>query len=204
MAGSNADGMRLHFCQPERSGAVTMRSQLNGVLLLVGSGLLLTTVVACQRPGQSTASNTSAAEAARNSAKTTEDQANFTPASDNFPAEPKHQVVARYFHRTERCPTCVKISGLIEESVQSGFGDHLKSGKVKLQMVDYQDARNQELTATYKISDPMLVIMNVHEGKVTEWKLAPKIWALFMKKDAFLKYVQDEMHAYLEEEPAPR
>lgn len=182
---------------------MTMCSQVNGVLLLVGwGGLLLTTVVACQRAGQSTASNTSAAEAPRNSDKTAEDQAKFTPASDAFPAEPKHQVVARYFHRTERCPTCVKISGLIEESVQSGFVDDLKSGTVKLQMVDYQDARNQEVTATYKISDPMLVIMNVREGKVTEWKLAPKVWALFMKKDAFLKYVQDEMHAYLEEKPA--
>lgn len=181
---------------------MSMRSRVIGVLLLVGCGWLLTAVVACQRSGQSTTSNTSAAEAPRNSEKTAKDQSAFTPASDAFPAEPKHQVVVRYFHRTERCPTCVKISGLIEESVQSGFADDLKSGKVKLQMVDYQNATNQEVTATYKISDPMLVIMNVHEGKVTEWKLAPKVWALFMKKDAFHKYVQDEMHAYLEEKPA--
>lgn len=180
---------------------MTKRFQVKSVLLLACVGLLLSTVVACQKSGQPGASNT-AAETPRNAGKTSEGQANFTPASDAFPAEPKHQVVARYFHRTERCPTCVKISGLIEESVQSGFADDLKSGKVKLQMVDYQAARNQEVTQTYKISDPMLVIMNVHGGKVTEWKLAPKVWALFLKKDAFTKYVQDEMHAYLHEKPA--
>jgi thiol-disulfide isomerase/thioredoxin len=140
-------------------------------------GLLLSTVVACQRAPQQ-------------------------GVSDAFSAEPQHQVVARYFHRTQRCPTCQKISALIEEAVQAGFADDLKSGKVKLQMVDYQDARNREVTETYKISDPMLVILDVHDGKVAEWKLAPKVWALFIKKDAFTKYVQDEMHAYLDGKPA--
>lgn len=81
--------------------------------------------------------------------------------------------------------------------MQAGFADDLKSGKVKLQMVDYQDARNQEVTTTCKISHPMLVILDVRDGKVASWKSAPKVWALFMKKGEFLNYVQNEMHAYL-------
>lgn len=156
---------------------MAIRPQIPTALLLACLGLLLGTVAACRRASQ-------------------------PGVSDAFPAEPKHQVVARYFHRTQRCPTCQKISALIEEAVQAGFADDLKSGKVKLQMVDYQDARNQEVTATYKISDPMLVILDVRDGKVVEWKSAPKVWALFLKKDVFTKYVQDEMHAHLDAKPA--
>jgi len=161
----------------KRDKTMPIRLAMPKPLSLACLGLLLCTLVACHQPPQS-------------------------GVSDVFPAEPQHQVVARYFHRTKRCPTCQKISALIEEAVQAGFTDDLKSGKVKLQMVDYQDPRNQEVTATYKISDPMLVILNVRDGKVTKWKSAPKVWALFLKKDAFMKYVQDEMHTYLDENPA--
>jgi len=158
---------------------MTIRFQIPAALLLACVGLLLCTVAACQQTSQPV-------------------------VSDAFTAEPQHQVVARYFHRTQRCPTCQKISALIEEAVQAGFADDLKSGKVKLQMVDYQDAKNREVTTTYKISDPMLVILDVRDGKVAEWKLAPKVWALFLKKEDFTKYVQDEMHAYLDGKPATK
>ena len=30
------------------------------------------------------------------------------------------------------------------------------------------------------------------------WKPAPKVWSLVGKKDAFVKYVQDEVRGYLE------
>lgn len=156
---------------------MAIRFHIPSASLLACIGLLLCTVVACQRAQQPI-------------------------VSDAFSAEPEHRVVARYFHRTQRCPTCQKISALIEEAVQASFADDLKSGKVKLQMVDYQNAGNREVTETYRISDPMLVILDVRDGKVAQWKSAPKVWALFAKKDAFLKYVQDEMHAYLKEIPA--
>ena len=36
-------------------------------------------------------------------------------AEDTPAASPSHQVVACYFHRTVRCPTCKKISAYIEQ-----------------------------------------------------------------------------------------
>ncbi len=65
-------------------------------------------------------------------------------------------------------------------------------------MVDFQDAKNQKLTQAYKISGPTLVIMDVHNGEVTAWKPAPKVWSLVGKKNDFFKYVQGEMQVYLE------
>ena len=39
--------------------------------------------------------------------------------------------------------------------------------------------------------------MDVNGEKVTAWKPAPKVWSLVADKDAFFKYVQNEVRAYL-------
>jgi hypothetical protein len=114
-------------------------------------------------------------------------------------AAPEHQVIACYFHRTVRCPTCKKISAYIEESIQTGFASQLKDGNVKFMLVDFQDAKNKKAVDAYKITGPTLVIMDVHKGDVTSWKPAPKVWSLVGKKSDFFKYVQSEMKNYLDD-----
>ena len=125
------------------------------------------------------------------------EEAASAPAEEK-PAVAEHRVVACYFHRTNRCPTCRKISAYIEESLNNGLAKEMKDGSVSLQMIDFQDPKNQKYTEAYKITGPTLVLMDVRDGKVASWKPAPKVWSLVGKKDAFLKYVQDEVRAYLE------
>jgi hypothetical protein len=119
-------------------------------------------------------------------------------AAETSAAAPEHQVIACYFHRTVRCPTCKKISAYIEESVQTGFAKQVKDGSVKMIMVDFQDSKNKKAVDAYKINGPTLVIMDVHNGDVTSWKPAPKVWSLVGKKNDFFKYVQTEMQGYLD------
>ena len=119
-------------------------------------------------------------------------------AADKPAAGPSHQVIACYFHRTVRCPTCKRISAYIEESVNTGFASQMKEGSVKMLMIDFQDAKNQKYTQAYQIAGPTLVLMDVHDGKVTSWKPAPKVWSLVGNKDDFFRYVQGEVLGYLE------
>jgi hypothetical protein len=111
---------------------------------------------------------------------------------------PSHQVIACYFHRTVRCPTCKRIGGYIEESVAAGFAPQIQEGSVKVTMVDFQDPKNAAYTQAYKITGPTLVIMDVRDGKVAVWKTAPKVWSLVGQKDQFFSYVQGEIRAYSE------
>jgi thiol-disulfide isomerase/thioredoxin len=117
--------------------------------------------------------------------------------SGSVPA-PKHRVAAVYFHRTERCPTCRMIGDYIEESIKTEFAEQLKDKSVSVHLIDYQDKKNAKYTKSYKITGPTLVLVNVEEGKVTEWKPMPKVWSLVAKKPEFFKYVQDGVHEYLE------
>jgi len=113
-------------------------------------------------------------------------------------AGPAHQVIACYFHRTNRCPTCRRISAYIEESVATGFASQIRDGSVKMLMIDFQDPRNERYTQAYGITGPTLVLMDVQDGKVKAWKPAPRVWSLVSQKDAFFQYVQGEVQSYLQ------
>ncbi len=109
---------------------------------------------------------------------------------------PASQVIVCYFHRTVRCPTCKMAGEYIEEAVRAGYGPQLSDGTLKLQMVDYQDPRNQRYAQAYKVNSPMLVILDVRDGKVAAWKPVPKVWSLLAKKPEFFRCVQLEIQAY--------
>lgn len=113
-------------------------------------------------------------------------------------ANPSHQVIACYFHRTVRCPTCLRIGAYVEEAVKTEFKAELKAGSVKMLMIDFQDEKNEKYTQAYRIAGPTLVLMDVHNGKVTSWKPAPKVWSFVGDKDEFFRYVQNEIRGYLE------
>jgi len=126
-----------------------------------------------------------------------------TAAAEEPAPAPSHQVIAAYFHRTVRCPTCRRISAYIEEAIQTGFEAEVKDGSVKMVMIDFQNAKNQKYTQAYQISGPTLVLMDVRDGKVTSWRPAPKVWSLVGNKGEFFKYVQGGVREYLDGEKKP-
>jgi len=111
---------------------------------------------------------------------------------------PDHRVVAMYFHRSQRCPTCKKISAYSEEAIQSGFAAELGAGQIAFHLIDFQDRKNARFTQSYRITGPTLVLADVKGGKVTQWKPLPKVWSLVGNKDAFFQYVQRAVRDYLE------
>ena len=121
-------------------------------------------------------------------------------AVDPAVSPPPHQVVAIYFHRTNRCPTCKRISSYIDEAIKTTFADELKTRTVEWHMVDFQDGRNQRLVESYKISSPTLVLADIRDGKVETWMPMPKVWTLVRQKGEFFRYVQEGIVAYLKGE----
>lgn len=131
------------------------------------------------------------------SARVGSQSASKTLAADAASGGPSHQVIACYFHRTQRCPTCQKISAYIEESIKAGFAEQLKEKSVRMVMMDFQDPKNRKYTEAYEIDGPTLVLMDVRDGKIVSWKAAPKVWSLVGRKDDFFRYVQREIQDYL-------
>lgn len=107
------------------------------------------------------------------------------------------RVVAMYFHRTQRCPTCLKMGSYSEEAVKSGFVQQVKDGKVEFRYIDFQDEKNAALTKGYKVGGPTLIVARVAGGKVAEYKNLTEIWAKVRDKAAFVEYVRNNVKSYL-------
>jgi thiol-disulfide isomerase/thioredoxin len=110
---------------------------------------------------------------------------------------PADRTVVMYFHRTNPCPTCRKMSAYTEEAVQSGFAEQLKSGKVEYHYIDFQDENNAAAVKGYKIQRPTLILAKIVNNKVKEHKNLEEMWTKVGDKDAFVEYVQSNVKEYL-------
>jgi thiol-disulfide isomerase/thioredoxin len=110
---------------------------------------------------------------------------------------PQDRVIAMYFHRTERCPTCQKMGSYSEEAVQAAFADESKAGRVAFHFIDFEAEKNARYTKAYNISGPALVVAKISNNKVASYRNLEDIWDKVGDKPAFLRYVQENVKACL-------
>lgn len=115
------------------------------------------------------------------------------PAAD----APADRVVVMYFHRTQRCPTCLKMGSYTEKAVTAGFASEMKSRKVAFHFIDFQDPKNAAFTQGYQVAGPTLIVARVAGNKVAEYKNLSEMWAKSRDEAAFLEYVQSNVKSYL-------
>ena len=116
---------------------------------------------------------------------------------------PADRVIAIYFHRTQRCPTCLKMGGYAEEAVKKGFAQQVKTGTVQFRYIDFEAKKNTALAKAYRINGPALVLIQVRQGKVKQYKNLKQIWTKVGRKPEFLRYVRENVQAYLDHLPKP-
>ena len=114
---------------------------------------------------------------------------------------PADRVVVMYFHRTQRCPTCLRMGSYSEEAVVKGYPKEIKDRTVEFHYIDFQDAKNAALTKGYKITGPALVVVKVVNDKPAEVRNLEEIWTKNRDKDVFLKYVRDNVTACQKPKP---
>lgn len=117
--------------------------------------------------------------------------------NDSTKTEP--EVIAYYFHTTYRCVSCKKIEAYSKEAIENGFAEELKSGTLKFESINIDDAENKHFAKDYQLYTKSLVICDMESGKQTEWKNLEKVWQLLRDKEEFIKYVRDEINSYLKE-----
>ncbi len=108
-----------------------------------------------------------------------------------------HKVIAYYFHTNTRCSTCIKIEQYSKEAIEQGFAHELKKGTLEMRIVNYENPGNKHFMKDYKLVSKSLVLVNVVNGKQTEWTNLRLVWQLTGRKDAFLNYVRKEVRSYL-------
>ena len=122
--------------------------------------------------------------------------ASITASTASAADAPKDRVVVMYFHRTQRCPTCLKMGSYTEEAVKKGFAKEMKDGTVTMHFIDFQDEKNAAFTKAYGISGPTLIVAKASGEKVAEYKNLKDMWTKVRDKDSFVEYVQTNVKSY--------
>ncbi|MFH1673159.1 MAG: nitrophenyl compound nitroreductase subunit ArsF family protein [Pseudomonadota bacterium] len=110
-----------------------------------------------------------------------------------------HKVVTYYFHGRARCSSCRKIEAYTREAILSGFADAIRDGRLEWLAVNIEEHGNEHFIKDFKLYTKSVVIVDTRNGEQIRWKNLKKVWELLYDKDAFLKYIRDEVGSYLAE-----
>jgi hypothetical protein len=115
--------------------------------------------------------------------------------------KPNFKIIAYYFHGNFRCATCKKLEAFSDEAIKAGFPQELKDGVIEWRVVNVEEKGNEHFIEDYKMYSKSLVLVEMDGDKQVKWKNLEKIWELVKDKNAFIKYVQDEVKVYLKDVP---
>jgi hypothetical protein len=102
-----------------------------------------------------------------------------------------------YFHRTMRCPSCEKIESLARMAVEEGFAGELAMGGMQWRIVNIDEPQNKHFEDDYRLQAQSVIVSELRGGKETRWKNLEKVWDLLDDDARFVRYVQDEIRAYI-------
>ncbi len=91
----------------------------------------------------------------------------------------------------------MKIESFSREAVETGFGEELKNGKVAWRLVNLDEPANKHYIDDYQLYAKSVIVSDVRGGEEVRWKNLTKVWQLTGDKGLFMKYIQDEVRAYL-------
>ncbi len=107
------------------------------------------------------------------------------------------RVVAYYFHRTMRCPTCLSIEEQAREAVDTGYSEALESGQLEWHAVNIEAPGNEHFEQDFELESSALVLVEMAGDEVLRWKNLTSVWELVEDPPAFQVYVWTELADFL-------
>ncbi len=165
-------------------------------ILLVALGALL--AAGCDRapstgnPKTASQTGTTASAPASDVAQDQPPAIATKPASTSQDAGAPGAIVAFYFHRTVRCPTCLSIERQSQEAVEL-----LYSGRVGFRAVNIEEPGNEHYEKDFALESQSLVLVEMTTERVIRWKLLSRTWDLINDPLEFQKYVVSEVAEFL-------
>jgi len=126
--------------------------------------------------------------------------ASFSEAAE-APAKKPLEKTVFYFHRTARCPTCLKLESWTREAVQArSTGEQSKT--LVFKPVNLDAPENKHFEEDFQLTFSTAVAAEMQEdGRAARWKNLDRIWEYSADEAAFRKYVDGELGAFFNAKP---
>jgi hypothetical protein len=117
---------------------------------------------------------------------------NDGPPNSNNSTGPADRVDVVYFHRTQRCSTCIHAEELTRYTVETHFADELASGKLTFQSIDVQDSNKAAIVDEYGAYARQLFINTVKDG-TDHIEQATELYPLIFDDEAFVETLKSKI-----------
>ncbi len=108
-------------------------------------------------------------------------------------------VIAYYFHRTMRCPTCLAIETNAARVIEEGFSKQIGDGSLMWIPFNLDDPGGEDFEKEFDVSASTLVLSKQGNKNHTEYKKPGKVWDFIGNPVKFDEYVQTEVKEFLNE-----
>jgi hypothetical protein len=108
-----------------------------------------------------------------------------------------HQVIVFYLHDNQRCEACERVERFSREAVAS-FGDAVRDGILEWRDVNRTAPENEQYVRKFHVVTQTVVVANLHDGQMTEWKVLDDVLNRHEDREAFVSYLQEHIRAYVE------
>jgi len=102
-----------------------------------------------------------------------------------------------YFHGNRRCNKCNKLERYSHQAIQDGFGGALTSGRLRWQVLNYEDPTNKSYTQKFELVAPSVIVTNTIGDSTISWSNLDQIWELIDDSVFFSLYIQRGIQPYL-------
>lgn len=109
-------------------------------------------------------------------------------------------LVASYFHGTIRCVTCNAIESTAKQAIEDAFADELESGRIRWQVVNYEEPGNEHFATDYQLVAPSVVLVSMRDGREQSWTNLPEVWELVGDTPRFRQFIQDRVAEHLSDD----
>jgi hypothetical protein len=110
----------------------------------------------------------------------------------------KSTIIAYYFHRTFRCPTCRAIEANAERVIKKNFAQELADGRLMWIPFNLDDPGGKEFEKEFDVFISTLVVAKMKGDNNIEYKKLEKVWDLLSDPERFSQYVTEEINKYLQ------
>lgn len=123
----------------------------------------------------------------------------FGPAKAVTRAIRSDGVTVINFHGEKRCRTCVGIGELARKTIDDGFADEEKAGKVRWEKINYDEPANAHFVKDYSLVSSTVLVTLWKNGKEVKWNRLDAVWDLVGDEAAFKAYIVQNVRELLEQ-----
>ena len=123
--------------------------------------------------------------------------ANGGHPNSNNSTGPADRVDVVYFHRTQRCPTCLYAEDGIRYTLDTYFADELASRRVTFQVINVEDGANADIIEKYNNASYLTLCINAVRNGTDHIEEVTDIWLVIGNDEAFVQTVKSRIEEAL-------